>query len=51
LNLPSKKIVTLVGLNYKDDADDAKEMLNKIGNPFDIIASDPEGRIGNDWGV
>jgi cytochrome c biogenesis protein CcmG/thiol:disulfide interchange protein DsbE len=46
-----QKIVTLVGLNYKDDADDAKEMLNKIGNPFDIIASDPEGRIGNDWGV
>ena len=46
-----QKAVTIVGLDYKDDADEGKKWLNTLGNPYDVVLSDAEGRIGIDWGV
>jgi cytochrome c biogenesis protein CcmG/thiol:disulfide interchange protein DsbE len=43
--------VTIIGLNYKDEAAPAKEWLNTLGNPYTISISDQEGRIGIDYGV
>lgn len=40
-----------VGLNYKDDARDAKRWLAQFGNPFAAIATDPQGKVGLEWGV
>ena len=40
-----------VGLNYKDDARDAKRWLAQFGNPFAAIAADPQGKVGLEWGV
>lgn len=43
--------VRIIGLNYKDDAGDAKQWLAKLGNPYQAIAADRDGRIAIDWGV
>ncbi|PCI07213.1 MAG: DsbE family thiol:disulfide interchange protein [Gammaproteobacteria bacterium] len=47
----SNKGMRIVGLNYKDDADDAKKWLAALGNPYQFIAVDRNGRIAIDWGV
>lgn len=41
----------LVGINYKDDPDNAARFLNALGNPFSAVGSDRSGRVGIDWGV
>ena len=51
IDLAAKRTVTLVGLNYKDDPTDARSWLRELGNPYDAIAVDADGRIGLDWGV
>jgi cytochrome c biogenesis protein CcmG/thiol:disulfide interchange protein DsbE len=43
--------VTIVGLDYKDKAPDAKAWLDKAGNPYYLNAMDVEGRVGIDWGI
>jgi len=49
--LAKKKMVTLVGLNYKDEPEAAKQWLAQLGNPYDISVMDQEGRTGIDYGV
>ena len=46
-----KKAVTLVGLNYKDDPRNADEWLRKLGDPYEKIAVDRDGRVAIDYGV
>ena len=41
----------LMGLNYKDSPEKAKNFLDGFGNPFSAIGVDPAGRAGIDWGV
>jgi len=41
----------VVGLNYKDEPDDARQWLQQFGDPYTVIASDIDGRVGIDWGV
>ncbi|QUS35412.1 DsbE family thiol:disulfide interchange protein [Falsirhodobacter algicola] len=43
--------VRIVGINYKDDPDQAKAFLAGLGDPFAAKAADPEGRMGLDWGI
>jgi cytochrome c biogenesis protein CcmG/thiol:disulfide interchange protein DsbE len=47
----SRQGVRIIGLNYKDEANDAKQWLAKLGNPYQAIAADRDGRIAIDWGV
>ncbi len=47
----SRNGVRIIGLNYKDEPDDAKSWLATLGNPYQAIAVDYEGRIAIDWGV
>lgn len=51
LQLAQQSSVTLVGLNYKDQADAAIEWLSKLGNPYTVSLMDREGRTGIDYGV
>jgi cytochrome c biogenesis protein CcmG/thiol:disulfide interchange protein DsbE len=44
------KGVRLVGLNYKDDPDNARKFL-KEGDPYALIGVDRPGRAAIDWGV
>ena len=43
--------IPLVGLNYKDEANDARKWLVKRGNPYLKVPADLEGNVGIDWGV
>jgi cytochrome c biogenesis protein CcmG/thiol:disulfide interchange protein DsbE len=46
-----QKQVTIVGLNYKDDPRNAEEWLRKLGDPYQAIAVDRDGKVGIDYGV
>ena len=41
----------LVGLNYKDRDAAARDFLAELGNPYDAIGVDADGRAGVEWGV
>ncbi|NJK42384.1 MAG: DsbE family thiol:disulfide interchange protein [Aquincola sp.] len=47
----AKQGVKVVGLNYKDKAEDATNWLRKHGDPYAAIVVDADGRAGIDWGV
>ena len=43
--------VKVVGINYKDKAENAVSFLEGLGNPFSAVGIDPNGRTAIDWGV
>jgi cytochrome c biogenesis protein CcmG/thiol:disulfide interchange protein DsbE len=43
--------VPVIGVNYKDQPEAARDWLNEDGNPFEKIGTDDSGRIGLDWGI
>ena len=43
--------VRLVGINYKDQAENARRFLGALGNPFSAVGADTAGRAAIDWGV
>lgn len=43
--------VPILGLNWRDDAKDAKDMLARLGNPFDRVGFDPNSDAVMDFGV
>ena len=49
--LGEDKCIQLVGINYKDQSDNARRFLNRYGNPFAIVGVDAAGRASIDWGV
>ncbi|PKM11887.1 MAG: DsbE family thiol:disulfide interchange protein [Gammaproteobacteria bacterium HGW-Gammaproteobacteria-3] len=49
--LAQQKLAVIIGLNYKDESDSAKNWLSHWGNPYDASVVDAEGRAGIDWGV
>ena len=51
LNKLSNRGVKIVGLNYKDQVEDAMLWLENLGDPFVYSVSDIRGRLGLDLGV
>ena len=51
VELARSDTVPIYGLNYKDDREEAKAWLRKLGNPYTMSAFDREGRVGIDFGV
>jgi cytochrome c biogenesis protein CcmG/thiol:disulfide interchange protein DsbE len=43
--------IKLVGLDWKDDPEDAKRWIAQFGNPYDVLITDRDGRAGIDFGV
>jgi len=43
--------INLVGINYKDDPENARRFLGTFGNPFSSVGRDSTGRTAIDWGV
>ena len=41
----------LVGINYKDVAENARRFLGRYGNPFSAVGVDGNGRASIEWGV
>jgi cytochrome c biogenesis protein CcmG/thiol:disulfide interchange protein DsbE len=51
VQLAGKRVLPVVGLNYKDKDEPAKAWLKQFGNPYDFSVVDADGRIGIDYGV
>ena len=51
LKLAGDKRIRLVGINYKDQADNARRFLGRFGNPFAASGADVSGRAAIEWGV
>jgi cytochrome c biogenesis protein CcmG/thiol:disulfide interchange protein DsbE len=51
MQMKSQGVVTIHGLNYKDQPDDAARWLNKVGDPYTRTGADINGRAGIEWGV
>jgi len=43
--------VNVVGMNYKDQPDNARRFLGRHGNPFAANGTDGNGRAAIEWGV
>jgi cytochrome c biogenesis protein CcmG/thiol:disulfide interchange protein DsbE len=51
IKLAGDKRIRLVGINYKDQADNARRFLGRFGNPFAASGADASGRAAIEWGV
>lgn len=43
--------VPIVGLDYKDDPQAARDWLRRLGDPFELVLVDADGRYGLELGV
>jgi len=51
MRLAEDSRLRLVGINYKDEADNARRFLGRYGNPFVASGADQNGRAAIEWGV
>jgi cytochrome c biogenesis protein CcmG/thiol:disulfide interchange protein DsbE len=51
MQLAQDSRLRVVGINYKDDADNARRFLGRYGNPFATAGADQNGRAAIEWGV
>jgi cytochrome c biogenesis protein CcmG/thiol:disulfide interchange protein DsbE len=51
MTLAADKRVRLVGINYKDQPENARRFLARYGNPFAASGADTNGRAAIEWGV
>jgi cytochrome c biogenesis protein CcmG/thiol:disulfide interchange protein DsbE len=43
--------IRIVAINYKDQPENARRFIGRLGNPFAAIGVDTAGRAAIDWGV
>jgi len=51
LRLAEDQRIRVVGINYKDEPDNARRFLGRYGNPFARNGADQNGRASIEWGV
>ena len=51
LQLAQDDRLRLIGINYKDEPDNARRFLGRYGNPFAAAGADQSGRAAIEWGV
>lgn len=51
MTLAADQRVRVVGINYKDQPDNARRFLGRYGNPFAANGTDDNGRAAIEWGV
>ncbi|HEV7984546.1 MAG TPA: DsbE family thiol:disulfide interchange protein [Steroidobacteraceae bacterium] len=51
LQIKQQGKVPIFGIDWKDDDDKARAWLSELGNPYERIGADREGRVAIDWGV
>jgi cytochrome c biogenesis protein CcmG/thiol:disulfide interchange protein DsbE len=49
--LAKDKRLQMVGIDYKDVAENARRLLGRYGNPFSVVGVDGNGRASIEWGV
>jgi cytochrome c biogenesis protein CcmG/thiol:disulfide interchange protein DsbE len=51
VQLAQDKRIRVVGINYKDQADNARRFLGRYGDPYAANGADENGRAAIEWGV
>jgi cytochrome c biogenesis protein CcmG/thiol:disulfide interchange protein DsbE len=51
MQLAQDGMLRIVGINYKDQPENARRFLGRYGNPFQAVGADPNGRASIEWGV
>ena len=51
VELAKRTDIRVIGLNYKDQRENAVRFLNALGNPYSAVGVDATGRTAVDWGV
>jgi len=51
LQIQKSGLVPVIGLDWKDDDSQAREWLAQLGDPYEVVAVDRDGRTAIDWGV
>lgn len=51
VDLAKDQRIRIIGINYKDKADNARRFLGRYGNPFAAVGADVNGRASIEWGV
>jgi len=49
--LAQDKRIQIVGIDYKDQPENARRFIGRYGNPFAAVGADANGRASIDWGV
>ena len=51
IDLAENKKIKIIGLNYKDNSNNAEKFINELGNPYSIILLDRDGTKAIEWGA
>jgi cytochrome c biogenesis protein CcmG/thiol:disulfide interchange protein DsbE len=51
MKLKNNLSIKLIGLNYKDDPNNAKKFIDEFGNPYSMIITDKNGTIAIELGA
>jgi cytochrome c biogenesis protein CcmG/thiol:disulfide interchange protein DsbE len=51
LQIKSEGRVPIIGIDWKDEDTAAVAWLRQLGNPYETVAADRDGRVAIDWGV
>jgi cytochrome c biogenesis protein CcmG, thiol:disulfide interchange protein DsbE len=51
MQLAENPKLRIIGINYKDQPENARRFLGRYGNPFAAAGADPNGRAAIEWGV
>ena len=51
VDLAKDPSIRMVGINQRDNPDNARRFLGSLGNPYAAVGVDPNGRASIDWGV
>ena len=51
MKLSQKKDLMILGINFKDKGPQAKTFLNELGNPYELLAKDENGKQSVKFGI
>ena len=51
MQLADDKRIRILGINYKDQPENARRFIGRYGNPFAAVGADANGRASIDWGI
>jgi len=51
LEMKRSGAMPIIGLNWKDNDEKAREWLTQLGDPYDLVAMDYDGSVAIDWGA
>ncbi len=51
LQIKQEARVPIIGIDWRDQDADAKNWLTQLGDPYERVGTDHDGRVAIDWGV